>query len=284
MIKLIVTDMDGTFLNNHQEITDYNRSAIEYAYEKGAEFMIATGRNYTTIQPMLQRYGIVCSCMLLNGAEFRDKAGNIVKKTPICHEKGKELIQLLGQQGFYPEVMDSEGFYTIYTREQAKINMLGRLRCLHPQVPAQELESLMTDSIFYRHLQYADSLDDLWSQGVEMLKVIMFHEDLDLIKETKEKIHQLGGLAASSSYPSNIEVNDIHAQKGIALTEYIQERGIAKEEVMVFGDGLNDYSLFTAFPNSFAPENAMSEIKELAGTIIESNEADGVGKTIFRYL
>lgn len=284
MIKLIVTDMDGTFLNNHQEITEYNRSAIEYAHSKGAEFMIATGRNYTTIQPMLQQYGICCSCMLLNGAEFRDGTGTILKKTPISYDKGKELIQLLEQQGFYPEIMDSEGFYTLYTREQARINMLGRMRCLHSQASEEELETFIPDSIFYRNLQYASSLEELRKQGIEISKIIVFHQNRRLIEETKQKIQQLGGLAASSSFPNNIEINDIHAQKGIALTEFIQEQGIRKEEVLVFGDGLNDYSLFTEFPNSFAPVNAMEEIKEIAGTIIESNEEDGVGKTIFRYL
>ena len=282
MIKLIVTDMDGTFLNHHQEITEYNRSAIEYAQSKGAEFMIATGRNYTTIRPMLEHYHITCSCMLLNGAEFRDKKGNIVKKTPISYEKGKELIRLLECQGFYPEVMDSDGFYSIYSKEQAKLGMLGRMRCLHPQASEQELEALMVDSIFYQKLQYADSLEELREQGIEISKIIVFHQDRKLIEETKEKIHQLGGLIASSSFPNNIEINDIHAQKGIALSEYVQELGIEKEEVMVFGDGLNDYSLFTEFPNSFAPVNAMKEIKEIAGTIIESNDEDGVGKTIFR--
>ncbi|MCM1494916.1 MAG: Cof-type HAD-IIB family hydrolase [Bacteroides sp.] len=283
-MKLIVTDMDGTFLNQNQEITEYNRSAIEYAQSKGVEFMIATGRNYITIQPMLERYHIRCSCMLLNGAEFRDKEGRVVKKTPISYEKGAELIRLLESQGFYPEIMSGDGFYSIYSKEQIKPGMLGRMRCLHPYASEAELEELMLDSIFYQELQYADSLNALEQQGVELLKLIVFHQDRKLIEETKERIHQLGNLTASSSFPNNIEINDIHAQKGIALTEYVQEQGIEKEEVMVFGDGLNDYSLFTEFPHSFAPVNAMKEIREIAGTIIESNNEDGVGKTIFRCL
>lgn len=284
MIKLIVSDMDGTFLNNRQEITEFNRSAIDYAQSKGIEFMIATGRNYTTIQPMLQKYEITCSCMLMNGAEFRDREGKILKKIPISHEKGRMLIPLLEKQGFYPEIMDSDGFYSIYTKEQAKESMIGRMRCLRPKATEQELETLMFESIFYQNLKYEDSLEDLWQKGIEISKIIVFHQDISLIEETKKKINQLGGLIASSSYPVNIEINDIHAQKGIALTEFVKERGIRKEEVMVFGDGLNDYSLFTEFPNSFAPVNAMEEIKMIAGTIIESNEKDGVGKAIYQYL
>lgn len=284
MIRLIVSDMDGTFLNNRQEITDRNRSAIDYARKKGVEFMIATGRNYTSILPLLKQYDIVCSCMLMNGAEFRNEAGKVVKKLPIPYEKGQELLKLLEKEGFYPEIMDSDGFYTIYTKEQARIGMLGRMRCLRPNASEKELEEMMLHSVFYQNLEYADSLETLRQRGIEIAKIIIFHQDTKRIEATREKIRQLGGLAVSSSYPVNIEINDIHAQKGLALNAYIQERGIKKEEVMVFGDGLNDYSLFTEFPNSFAPENAMEEIRQLAGTIIESNEKDGVGKTIYRYI
>ncbi len=284
MIRLIVSDMDGTFLNNRQEITDRNRSAIDYARKKGVEFMIATGRNYTSILPLLKQYDIVCSCMLMNGAEFRNEAGKVVKKLPIPYEKGQELLKLLEKEGFYPEIMDSDGFYTIYTKEQARIGMLGRMRCLRPNASEKELEEMMLHSVFYQNLEYADSLEALRQRGIEIAKIIIFHQDTKRIEATREKIRQLGGLAVSSSYPVNIEINDIHAQKGLALNAYIQERGIKKEEVMVFGDGLNDYSLFTEFPNSFAPENAMEEIRRLAGTIIESNEEDGVGKTIYRYI
>lgn len=284
MIRLIVSDMDGTFLNNRQEITDRNRSAIDYARKKGVEFMIATGRNYTSILPLLKQYDIVCSCMLMNGAEFRNEEGKVVKKLPIPYEKGQELLKLLEKEGFYPEIMDSDGFYTIYTKEQARIGMLGRMRCLRPNASEKELEEMMLHSVFYQNLEYADSLEALRQRGIEIAKIIIFHQDTKRIEATREKIRQLGGLAVSSSYPVNIEINDIHAQKGLALNAYIQERGIKKEEVMVFGDGLNDYSLFTEFPNSFAPENAMEEIRQLAGTIIESNEEDGVGKTIYRYI
>lgn len=282
MIKLIVSDMDGTFLNNHQKISEYNRNALKYAQSKNVEFMIATGRNYVSIKPLLERYNIQCSCMLMNGAEFRNRQGEVQKKIPISYEKGRELLTLLENQGFYPEIMDSEGFYTIYGEKEAEISMLGRMRCLRPDATDEELRELMNHSIFFKSLVRLSSYEELEERGILFSKTIVFSQDIAKIEETREKVMQLGGLAVTSSYPTNVEINDIHAQKGIALSEYIAEHGIKKEEVMVFGDGLNDYSLFTEFPNSYAPENAMEEIRNLASEIIESNENDGVGKTIMK--
>lgn len=282
MIKLIVSDMDGTFLNNHQKISEYNLNALKYAQSKNVEFMIATGRNYISMKPLLERYDIKCSCMLMNGAEFRNREGKIQKKIPISYEKGRELLTLLENQGFYPEIMDSDGFYTIYGEKEAEISMLGRMRCLRPDATEKELRELMNRSIFLKSLVRLNSYEELKERGILFSKTIVFSQDISKIEETREKVIQLGGLAVTSSYPTNVEINDIHAQKGIALSEYIAEQGIKKEEVMVFGDGLNDYSLFTEFPNSYAPENAMEEIRNLASEIIESNENDGVGKTIMK--
>lgn len=284
MIKLIVSDMDGTFLNNRQKISEYNLNAVKYAQSRHVEFMIATGRNYISIKPLMERYGIQCSCMLMNGAEFRNSDNQIQKKIPISYEKGRELLSLLEKQGFYPEIMDSDGFYTIYDTEKAEISMLGRMRCLRPDATEEELRELMNRSIFYKSLIRLKSYEELQEREILFSKTIVFSQDTDIIEDTRKKVMQLGGLAVTSSYPTNVEINDIHAQKGIALREYIEERGIKKEEVMVFGDGLNDYSLFTEFPNSYAPENAMEEIRNLASQIIESNENDGVGKTIMKYI
>ena len=60
--------------------------------------------------------------------------------------------------------------------------------------------------------------------------------------------------------------------------------GIKRDEVMVLGDGLNDYSMFKEFTNSVAMENAIPEIKEAAKYITASNIESGVGKAIRRML
>ena len=53
---------------------------------------------------------------------------------------------------------------------------------------------------------------------------------------------------------------------------------------MVIGDSFNDYSMFTEFPVSFAMENAMPEIKEIAKYITDTNDNDGVAKAIYKAL
>ena len=62
--------------------------------------------------------------------------------------------------------------------------------------------------------------------------------------------------------------------------------GIDRSEVivLVLGDSFNDYSMFAEFENSYAMENAIQEIKEIAKYITDTNNNDGVAKAIYKSL
>lgn len=92
------------------------------------------------------------------------------------------------------------------------------------------------------------------------------------------------GLVCMSSFPVNVEITNAQAQKGWGLEKAIEVMGIRREEVAVFGDGMNDYNMFTCFPRCYAPENAVEPIKALAKEVIPRHDEDGVGKTILRLL
>ena len=74
------------------------------------------------------------------------------------------------------------------------------------------------------------------------------------------------------------------AQKGFILAKVVEKMGIKRDEVMVIGDSFNDYSMFTEFPESFAMENAVPEIKEVAKYITDTNDNAGVAKAIYKIL
>lgn len=57
-----------------------------------------------------------------------------------------------------------------------------------------------------------------------------------------------------------------------------------KEEVAAISDGFNDYSIFNEFSISFTMENAISEIKEIAKYIIDTDYNSSVAKAINKVL
>ena len=123
------------------------------------------------------------------------------------------------------------------------------------------------------------------NNDVEILKIVTFDNDEKLIARLKEKLREsTSDLAVASTFSNDIEISDIEAQKGLILAKAIKKMGIDKSEVIVLGDSFNDYSMFTEFENSYAMENAIPEIKEIAKYITDTNNNDGVAKAIYKSL
>lgn len=56
------------------------------------------------------------------------------------------------------------------------------------------------------------------------------------------------------------------------------------EDVIVFGDGANDETMFCKFHHSRAMQNAVPVIREIAEKVIDSNRNNGVAKEINQIL
>ena len=68
-------------------------------------------------------------------------------------------------------------------------------------------------------------------------------------------------------------------------TSVKKAKRVTKEEVMVFGDSLNDYSMLSMdFGATVAMENADEEVKRVSKYVTKSNEDLGVAYTIHELL
>lgn len=287
MIKLIVSDMDGTLFNSQQKISPLNLAAIKEANKQGVRFMIATGRSMDTIGPTADEYGLQCGFILMNGSEVRDENRNIISTINIDYDTVKSLAEQLNKQGYIPEYMTNKGAQICGNKEKMELNMGYRMMCLDRShtLTLEEAVEIGKTSVFMNSLTRNDTIEDMLNKNLEIRKIIVFNPDTEFNTKNRIKLKEyFPDLSILSSYPENIEINAKYAQKGYGLLKAIENLGIKKEEVAVFGDGLNDLSMFQLFPNSFAPVNAQMEIKKMASEIVPSNNDDGVGKKIFELL
>ena len=137
---------------------------------------------------------------------------------------------------------------------------------------------------YFINLNYIDDIDEFLNTNVKIGKIEAYNKSEDKVVELKEKLQSIDELAIASSIAINVEVNHIEAQKGIILAKVAEKKRVSKEEVVVIGDGFNDYSMFAEFPISFAMENAIPEIKEIAKYITDTNYNSGVAKVIYKVL
>ncbi len=287
MIRLFVCDLDGTLLNSRQELSLLNADALKKAIRNGNRVMVATGRSLSLVRPFFEKYDLRCGGVLLNGAEVRDEDERIIATTNIENSCIPELHKFLVQHDYMP-------FYTtdscvFYQGDQIDFEQAieNRQICLSraERISHEEARKEGLKSSYALDAQKIKDIEQLCDDRVEIRKVVVFNPDSEKNQQVAKEINEVfTRLSAAGSYPENIEINDRCAQKGYGLEKAIKNMGLSKDEVAVFGDGLNDLSMFEVFPNSYAVANAVDEIKDCAKYIVRSNDEDGVGKTILRIM
>ena len=279
MIKLIASDMDGTLLNDDHMISDENLKAIRKAQEMGRHFTIVTGRDYGAVKSYLEECNLKCECILSNGAEYRDVNGNVIESVYMNKNSVKIVFDILNEAGLCIQLMTNNGSY-ITNKESDKQAIIDRFKLFNPKMTEEEVIEFVKNFHKQRGMKNIDDVYEILESDVEILKIVTFDNDEKLIASLKEKLKEnTSDLAVASTFSSDIE-----AQKGLILAKTIKKMGIDKSQVIVLGDSFNDYSMFTEFENSYAMENAIPEIKEIAKYVTDSNNNDGVAKAIYKAL
>ncbi|MGM9677245.1 MAG: HAD family hydrolase [Butyricicoccus sp.] len=253
MIKAFVSDMDGTLLTPESKISPRTAAAIRMAEANNIRMIVATGRARNTAYPLLQSAGVECSCVLLNGAECRSASGEIIFCEPITGGAPEQILQELMKRNIDFEINTDIGDFS-------------------------------TNTIVCDTAIAFPSLTEFWQQRPQIKKIFVFDFDTQKIKETKEWLKNSYPLSITSSEPWCIEITAQNAQKSTMLERMLSDLKIKKEEVIVFGDGENDETMFQMFPHSRAVANAVPTILAMAEKRIESNADDGVAREIERIL
>jgi hydroxymethylpyrimidine pyrophosphatase-like HAD family hydrolase len=87
-----------------------------------------------------------------------------------------------------------------------------------------------------------------------------------------------GSIGVTLTYSSKdvVDVIKYGVSKGTALETYCNSIGIRSENVVAFGDMINDIEMLRYAGNSFAVDNAPDEVKKSAKFVTLSNDLDGV--------
>lgn len=283
MIKLIASDMDGTLLDPELNITQENIDAIRYAESQGIEFMVATGRNRQEALPPLEKAGIKCAMITLNGAQVFDKEGNSLFSTPLDKKEVFQIFDILDKQGVYYEVATQHGTYT--NSLEARIeHFTSHVIESFPHLTQKAAIAMTVAHLEFFPVNATPDLHELANQAdIEILKVICFDKrGPEFLGIAGKEIAKFDDCVVTSSGANNIEINHKHAQKGIAVTHVAKARDIELKDVLTIGDNHNDLSMIQIAGVSFAMGNAVLEMQEEAKYVTHENAHSGVGKAIRR--
>lgn len=272
-IKLIVTDLDGTFLNsNHVTIPKENIDAFKKAHEMGIKVAIASGRTKILTDYLVEQLPFLDYLITSNGAVTYDlHTGKVVCSTLMNNSKSVEIFNIL---------KDYNLIYEIYFDGKCYMNEESYSMFDAEHVPPH-IHALLKD--FIKPVSSLEALID--GQGIEKLNIMSLSGEERLEIESK-----ISDVAFASSFPitkgvnGNLEMTDENATKGFAIKGLADALNISKENIMCFGDGENDCSMLEYADYSFAMANGNDLAKSTAKFLTDTNDNAGVAKAINKYV
>src|SRR5471030_370183 len=239
---------------------------------------------YEDVKPLLDECDLRCQCIVLNGGEYIDEDGKVLEGIYIGKKEASEIINMVIKENIVAEIYTNQGLYTVNTKEETLTEVAYRIKAFDPETSIEDAMKIAETHPHFVNLKYITGIDEFLNSDIKIGKFVAFYNDEETTVKVKRKLESIEGLAISSTFTKNIEINNKEAQKGLILAKIAEKMGIKREEVMVIGDSFNDYSMFTQFTESFAMENAVKQIKEVAKYITDTNDNAGVAKAIYKSL
>ena len=266
--KLIAFDLDGTFLTDEKIIPEENLHAIEKAAEKGVYIVPSSGRIFPGLPKELKEAGFIRYFICGNGAAVYDRQEDrVLAGAQIELDLALRLVDYLDTLPvIYDCYQDNMGYMTesMYNviEEWASTPAMGRyMKSIRRPVP--ELRKMLEE------------------KNRPVMKMQMHFKDLEERNRQLELIPKLfPELIATSSVSNNIEVNNIHATKGLGLRALCEHLGIDLSETVAFGDGINDLDMITTAGTGVAMENGEKSLLDAADMKAPCNNDCGVARVI----
>jgi Cof subfamily protein (haloacid dehalogenase superfamily) len=246
--KVVILDIDGTILPHGKTVSQTTKDAIQQLRDKNIQVVIATGRAPYFSTSIIQEIG-VDSMVFFNGASVYHEGAEIYKNSI---EKNV-LRTLLGLSH------DSKHPLTFLGGTSFKVTDL-----LHPFVMEAFQHDLWKPELAPPQFWLDQDIYQLFLHCDEA-------EELDYQKKLPEL-----DFRRWSSGARTFDVNLANTHKAVGLTKLLEKLGIAPDEAVAFGDGLNDIEMLSMVGMGVAMGSARSEVKDAANMVTLSAEEDGV--------
>ncbi|MGE5673087.1 MAG: HAD-IIB family hydrolase [Mycobacterium leprae] len=239
MSKLLAFDLDGTLVDHESRVPERHRAAIDRARAAGHEIILVTGRSWRGAEPVYRELGLTGPAICYLGAlVVADGTGRILHHQPLAAQAWDSLKQL------------------------ALVRGLAVTACVGPDQAVVEGELPGKDLMAF-DTAYATCAADDFAAWAQWNWYVQMTPDLSLCAGAPTMAAVYGERAVHTvleAFPDGLpdtqfdltdrvkEETVLHVwhrrvDKGQALAEYCRARGIARADVIAFGDAVMDASM-----------------------------------------
>lgn len=257
MIKLIVSDMDGTLVNDEKKIDETIYEILPKLKEMGTKFVVASGRQYPSLCRDFKEHTKDVVIVSENGAFIMDDGKELYAKCMTAEQVRLCLDAAFAVKGLEPICCAR---HKTYTR-------------------SPEMAAFLASPQFHYEMEVVDDLYRIADDIIKISVIVVDGSDtVQKFREMRAVLDESMNLVTSGEGCMDTGIYGVNKGEAVAVLQELW--GITPEETMVFGDQYNDVEMFERAHYSFAMQGAVEGVKKKARLVAGSNNEGGVVKAI----
>ena len=263
MIKLFVTDIDGTLLPTGGTVSPANVQAVQDMVKAGVNVAIATGRMYSAALAVASQLKVPVPIIAYNGALIKSSAGEVIHTHFMDKAIVLKLINFFEERGRHIQSYSDDILY----------------------VPERN-----SGVEYYEQVIHVKAVTVGWeglrqrAEGVT--KLLSISDDRDELIDSMEAVRKNFGEQVEVTQ-SNIRFAEFMAKgvtKAGAIKILAEKFGVEISDVLAIGDSENDLPMLKAAGIGVAMGNAQPNVKAACKFITDTCDNDGFAKAVYDYV
>jgi hypothetical protein len=269
--RLLALDIDGTLVNSQNELTDATREALLRAKRAGVEIVLATGRRYSRVLPLVEPLALNVPLVTASGALVKQASDHrTLFRAEFLSGALERCLEVVAAEGYeavlYADTFDA-GFDYYFCGSASPSDELTDFLELNAGA-GRACPGLMT--------QPPAGVFAGFAVGTRQ-QMLRLAGELDRHLPELLYVHVL----RSPRYRGFMcEIAPFGVSKWTGVYRLAEDWGIRPDEICAVGDDVNDIQMIRAAGLGVAMGNALEEVKAAADRIAPGHDSDGLARVV----
>ncbi len=258
----VITDVDGTLVNDDKKLTSRAISAVAELRASGIVFSIISSRPPRGLSHLLGPLRIATPIGSFNGGVIAAADLAIITEHLLSPAVARHSVDMLNAHGVQVWIFSGQDWLV-----------------RDPDGPYVGLEQR---TVGFR----AKIVKDFEASFDGAAKIVGVSGDFELLARCESNVRAAlaDNAFVARSQPYYLDITHPLANKGAALSEIAKLLAVPLTEIAVIGDGGNDVAMFERSGLSIAMGNASPEVRQAADFATDSNREEGFANAVERFI